>query len=195
MHFSKTEIRDLLKAWIVISIAFAIAMSGGFLGFGPQVLFTFVISALTVGTGFLLHEIMHKYFAQKYDCWAEFRANDMMLGLAVVMSFFGFIFAAPGGVYIKGQITKRKHGHIALAGPATNIVVGLAFMALAWLTQDPIKIIGMYGMQINFFLALFNLLPFFPFDGQKVVAWSKPIYVTSLIMAFVLTFFAGGLVA
>ncbi len=193
MKFSKTEIEHLLRAWLVISLAFAILFTGG-ISFGAPFLAAVLVSAITVGIGFVGHELMHKYVAQRYGCWAEFRANNFMLGLALVFSFFGFIFAAPGGVFIKGHITKRKHGHVALAGPATNIVLGLLFLAVAKMIAEPLNMIGIYGMQINFFLALFNMLPFFPFDGQKVLVWSKPVYWTTLIASFILTFFTGALV-
>jgi len=191
MKFSKTETQHLLRAWFVISLAFAIAFGG--VGVGVKFLLAILVSGITVGVGFLLHEIMHKFVAQRYGCWAEFRSNNFMLGLALVLSFFGFIFAAPGGVFIKGHITKRKHGHVALAGPATNIVLGLLFLGFAMLTQDPLKIVGIYGMQINFFLALFNMLPFAPFDGQKVLIWNKQVYIVTLVLSFILTFFTGAL--
>jgi len=192
MKFSKTEINHLFKAWFVISLAFAIA----FVGFqvNSAFLVAILVSAITVGIGFLLHELMHKLVAQKYGCWAEFRANNTMLGIALICSFFGFIFAAPGAVMIKGHVTKRKYGHIAIAGPATNIVLGLIFLYIAWSQADPIKMVGIYGMQINFWLALFNMIPFAPFDGQKVLKWSKPAYLTTLILSFILTFFAGALI-
>ena len=48
ISFSRTEVRDLLTAWIAISLAFTIAMGGPFLQ-------GFVIAAITAGLGFLLH--------------------------------------------------------------------------------------------------------------------------------------------
>ena len=33
LTFSRTELRDLGKAWVVISVAFAIVFTGGFAGF------------------------------------------------------------------------------------------------------------------------------------------------------------------
>ena len=85
INTSEREIRDLIKAWIAISIAFAIVMRG-FMEMNFYELF--IISAVTVGTGFLLHELGHKIVAQRYGCFAEFRSFDQMLFLAVLMSFF-----------------------------------------------------------------------------------------------------------
>ena len=76
INTSEAEIRDLLKAWIAVSIAFAIIMRSSLrLSFYE----VFIVSAITVGTGFLLHELGHKFVAQRYGCFAEFRAFDQML--------------------------------------------------------------------------------------------------------------------
>ena len=91
INTSEREIRDLIKAWVAISIAFAMVMKGfANLNFYQA----FVVAAITVGTGFLLHEMGHKIVAQRYGCFAEFRSFDKMLLLAILMSFFGFVLAA-----------------------------------------------------------------------------------------------------
>ena len=184
MRYSKVELQHLGKAWVFISLAFAIAFSGFSLDarFGIAV----IISAITAGIGFLGHELMHKYVAQRYGCWAEFRANNFMLGLMLVLSFFGLIFAAPGGVFIKNHISPRKNGIIALAGPVTNIVLGIAFALLIFVLPSDIAIVGRYGMMINFFLGFFNLLPLPGIDGSKVLAWNKMVYGIALVLSIVL---------
>jgi len=192
MKFSKTEIQHLLRAWIIISLAFAIAFRG--LSMGPEFLIIFLVSAFTVGIGFVFHELGHKYFAQKYDCWAEFRANNFMLGIALVFSFFGFIFAAPGAVFIKGHITKRKHAYIAMSGPIINLSLGVLFGLLAFFAP-PSQPVAIPGMMINFWLGMFNTLPFPMFDGFKVYLWNKVVYFILLIAAIVLTFGSGQLFA
>ena len=60
---SDVEIRDLIKAWVAISIAFAIVMRSSSLGLNFY--YGFIIASLTVGTGFLLHELGHKIVAQR----------------------------------------------------------------------------------------------------------------------------------
>lgn len=186
MKFSKVEIQHLLRAWLFVSLAFAILFSG----FSLSSVFAtaFIVAAITAGIGFLGHELMHKYFAQRYGCWAEFRANDFMLGLMVLLSFFGFIFAAPGGVFIKNHIGTRKNGIIALAGPATNIVLTPVFAALTFVLPEVLVPIGSYGALINAWLGLFNLLPFPGIDGSKVLAWNKPVYGVSLVLSIALVF-------
>ena len=39
------------------------------------------------------------------------------------------------------------------------------------------------GYMINAWLALFNLIPFRGFDGQRIIEWSKPAYFGILITA------------
>jgi Zn-dependent protease len=176
MNFSSIEIQHLLRAWIVISVAFAILQNKGF-SLSSVFFISAGISAFTVGLGFLLHEIMHKYVAQKYGCRAEFRASDPMLILALVMSFFGFLFAAPGAVFIQGGLDKARNGRISAAGPITNIALAAFFIILAFISglffRLPLLLqIAGYGASINAWLAVFNMLPVFGFDGHKVMQWN-----------------------
>ena len=188
MKFNHREIRDLFFAGIMISLAFAILFSGGYnslFSLNANLIFLFVISFFTAGIGFLLHEMMHKYVAQKYNLWAEFHAFYNMLWLALLFSFFGFIFAAPGAVFIRGAITRSKNGKISIAGPLTNIVLGVIFL-IALLIFGKSGIIGLFltmGLSINALLGAFNMIPVMPFDGAKVIAWNKAVYYITTIIA------------
>ncbi|MFH1307627.1 MAG: metalloprotease [archaeon] len=195
MRFSQKEIKDLFFAWIIISLAFAILFSGGLNFFSSinKFIITLGISAFTVGVGFLAHELMHKYYAQKYRCWAEFRAFYNMLWLALVFSLFGFIFAAPGAVVIRGYLNKRQNGIISLAGPATNIVLAVIFLVPLFILRPEgiLNLFFSYGLTINALLALFNMIPVAPFDGGKIYNWNKTIYTISILLAlglFILSF-------
>ena len=174
-------------AGFMISLAFAVLLAGGY-----RVLFSFsatgfafVIAFFTAGVGFLLHELMHKYVAQNYGLWAEFVAFKGMLWLALLFSFFGFIFAAPGAVFINGYITKERNGKISLAGPMTNIVLGILFLIFL-LVFEKDGLLGYFfniGLSINALLGAFNMIPLMPFDGAKVEAWNEGIYWITLIIA------------
>lgn len=177
MKFTQREFIDLSKAWAAISFAFAILLSGSI-----SVVNAFIISAITVGTGFLLHELAHKFVAQYYGCWAEFKASDIMLVFAIFSALLGFIFAAPGAVMITGRVTRRQNGIISAAGPITNIALAFIF----FLAPLPVAV-SAYGAQINAFLALFNMIPFMGLDGQKVLAWRTE-YFAALMGAAFLTF-------
>ena len=174
LKFSHIEKQHLLKAWVAISIAFGILMSTA-----ANFIVVFFISLFTVGLGFMVHEIAHKYFAQKFHCQAEFRANEQMLLLAIAMSFFGFIFIAPGAVIIRGRLTTKLNGIVSLAGPLSNLVLALLFFSTHLLFPNPISLLG---ATINTWLGLFNMIPFPIFDGAKVYKWSKSMYFATIVL-------------
>ena len=178
---SRREIFDITKAWAAITLAFAIVLKGP-LEFKEALL----ISAIAVGLGFLLHELGHKVVAQYYRCFAEFRSFDFLLLLAILMSFLGFIFAAPGAVMIRGWVDRERNGKISIAGPAVNIALALIFLMFNLALGG--NIVLQYGYNINVWLALFNMIPFGNFDGRKILAWDKKIYWGFLILCLVLFF-------
>lgn len=194
MRFSRIEIQELVKAWFFISLAFMVLFSNGYRIFSlnsSYIILTFIISAFTVGLAFLLHELAHKAVAQNYGFEAEFRAFHSMLWLALLFSFFGFIIAAPGAVMIKAfRISREKNGKIALAGPLVNIILAIIFLLLLFLLTGfelgVLKKLFLFGFTINSLLALFNLIPFPPFDGSKVFIWNKVVWIILTVFALIL---------
>jgi Zn-dependent protease len=188
MKFSEREITDLLKAWVAITIAFSILLNRDI--FSPTFTKTLLISAFTVGTAFLLHELGHKYVAQRYKYWAEFRAFNFMLILAIFMSFLGFIFIAPGAVMIHGYyMSKEKNGKISMAGPLVNLILALFFIIL--LAFGIKNMLTHYGAMINAWIALFNMIPFGNIDGRKILNWNRNIYLSMLASGFILLILQG----
>lgn len=191
LNTSNQEIKDITKAWAILSLAFALVFGdltlfqGNLLGiFSPGFLVLFVVSLFTAGLGFLLHELGHKFAAQHYGCTAEFRAFDQMLYIALgLAAVVGFIFAAPGAVMIAGRVTFRESGIISMAGPSVNFVLALIFLYSSFYL--PILTIGFF---INAWLGLFNLIPFGNFDGRKILEWSKAVWVGMLIAGIFLVF-------
>ncbi len=183
VRFSAPERRDLLAAWLALGAAFAIFFGNGTRAFEPlgQFVYLLGVSLLTAGIGFLLHELAHKVVAVRFGQVAEFRANYPMLALAIAAAFAGFIFAAPGAVYHRGRLTLRQNGLIAIAGPLTNIGLGIAFVPLVFVPHPFVATVGRYGVLINFFLAAFNLVPYGPLDGRKVRTWSLGIFAVAFL--------------
>jgi Zn-dependent protease len=174
MRFSPQERNELLKSWFIVSLAFAVARGGIF---RPEFITTLVSVGVTAGIGFILHELAHKYFAQKYGAQAEFHSFDQLLIIGLLLSFFGFLLLAPGAVVIKGIISKRQYGMTSLAGPSMNYLLAIVFFALFFTTK--VNLFA-YGAFINTWLGLFNLLPFFGLDGEKVLNWNKQIYIPAI---------------
>jgi len=145
-----------------------------------------------VMTGFLLHELAHKWMAQQYGCWAEYRGNKNGLYFALAMSAFGFLLAAPGAVMVSGRITDRQNGIIAAVGPLTNIAIAIVALPIYIFTAGldwPISLLGelaRFIIVINLILGGFNMIPVQPLDGSKVIMWSKPAYLGIIAAIFAL---------
>lgn len=187
MRFSQRELKDLFIAWILLSVAFAIAQR-----LTTDWVTNFTVAALTVGVAFIAHELGHKFVAQHYKKFAEFRASLPMLVITLVLSFTRIIIAAPGAVVISGFVSQKQSGHIALAGPLVNVALAVLLIPL-YLLVDPQSMIGIilgYGAIINSWLALFNLIPFGMFDGAKIIAWDKKMYGAMVVVSVVLAFIA-----
>ena len=182
-RYSATELKEIAISVLVLSVAFTVLLN---FRNNMDILLLFVISVAIVCTSFMLHELAHKFAAQKYGALAEYRMFPMGLVMALLFSFMGFIFAAPGAVYINGYIDNEKNGKISAAGPAVNIVVCMAAIALAMLTTGMLSSILWMMASINAFFALFNLLPIYPLDGSKVYRWNVPVYLMMIAAAIAL---------
>jgi Zn-dependent protease len=162
----------------------AIAFQGGILGsFNPLVLgLGMLVALITIGPGFIFHELSHKFVARRFGFWAEFRMWPQMLAMAIFISLTGFFFAAPGATYISGtDISETKNGVISLAGPLTNAAIALFFAPVFFFGGGMIlRYIGGFGLWVNVELAAFNMIPFGPLDGAKVFRWNKAIWAVTL---------------
>jgi len=133
MAFSDYEKEQLRESIGFLTLAFALALSNGLLVVmdDPSILITTLpLAFAAVMTGFLLHELAHKWMAQQYGCWAEYRGNKNGLYFALAMSAFGFLLAAPGAVMVSGRITDRQNGIIAAVGPLTNIAIAIVALPI-----------------------------------------------------------------
>lgn len=186
VRFSKGEVRDILISMVVIAGVFAYVFSGRNL---QVALILLPATLVTVGLGFVLHEIAHKLMAIRYGFWAEYKLWPEGLILALVTSYFGFVFAAPGAVYIHGTYIDRDiNGKISIAGPLTNIMLAVIFLMASSVLPSPLGDIAVLGYAVNSFLALFNLIPIAVLDGAKVFRWSPLIWLIAAASAFALTF-------
>lgn len=189
VQFKKRELLELLKAWLILSFAFGILLTkylapvvGSIRAFALSLL----ISLVTLGLGFVVHELAHKLTAQRFYCSAEFKANNTMLILAVLMSFVGFIIAAPGAVWIKGAVNKKQNGIISFSGPFANFLLALLFIPGMLLTTKILFFLFYQGFLINSWLGLFNMIPLEPFDGKKIFEWNKLIYIILSVLLLIM---------
>ena len=181
---SRTELTHLAIAFIVITVDLVIILSGrGLLesgtvsGLVAPISLYYVFLAVAAGTtGFIAHEMAHKFVARRLGYWAEFRMWPMGLVLSLITSIGGFLFAAPGATMVQGMDPRDRDGwgRTGLAGPVTNLLFATGFYAASIATvHSSVDVYGalLFLALINSLFAAFNLLPFGLLDGAKVMRW------------------------
>jgi Zn-dependent protease len=155
-------------------------------------IFLFTLISILAAPAFILHELAHKFVAQKYGFWGEFRLIPFGVVLTIISIVSPFKLVGPGAVMISGaNITREKNGRISLAGPITNFVlmgVCLLFVPVIPFTvafpgssvQVPFLVVL---AQLNAIIAVFNLLPISILDGRKIFSWNKTAWVVSMALS------------
>ena len=201
-RFSSTEIRDLVIASVLV-ILVGISIFGNSLGIINAITrIGFILSLgwwwLVVGTigiflaSFMAHEMAHKFVAQNYGMWSEFRMTSMGYYLSAMAILFSLPIFGTGVVYTSGTTNKEQSGKTNMAGPLTNFVIAaslviISILLFAFGILYPWGILLQYGVQLNAFLGLFNMIPIQPFDGATVRYWNSRVWIALTIgLLFVL---------
>jgi Zn-dependent protease len=187
--FTIAEVRDLLISAAALGFIFT---------FGKWSLVNFFLSIAVVGPALILHELAHKFVAQKYDLVAAYVMWPTGIALALLISLItqgNMIFAAMGAVmivpvyhtrlgYKMVGLTSAEMGKISIAGPLTNL--GLAIVSYILMPFNP----GFFFMSanINCWIALFNCLPVPPLDGTKIFRWNIAVWLGIFVAAIVLMY-------
>jgi Zn-dependent protease len=189
---SPTELRHLGIAFIVLTFDLAILFlrihpppPAGFTL--PYVSGLVLFGGATALTGFVVHEMAHKVAAQRAGFWAEFRMSPMGLVLSILTAAIGFLFASPGATVIGGMGDVREWGRTSLAGPGVNLIEGGIFFAAAWVFTS-VSVHGLdsalWGLAFfNGWFSTFNLIPFGPLDGRKVLRWNTAIWAAVFVVS------------
>lgn len=194
---SSREIIHLVASLLVLTIAFTY----------PSLRFDqMAIVAFGVGTGFILHELAHKFTAQRYGYVADYEASPMGLLLAIGLKIFtGIVFAAPGAVMIRGKRyvygkdedqyqdslqAAKEFSYISVSGAVVNLMLAIIFLTVSFFITDPLasKVLS-WSAFINVFLAGFNMIPFGPLDGAKVWRYNPVLWGVVGIPAIILFLF------
>jgi Zn-dependent protease len=187
--FSATELKHLFMG-ILLTLAIGFSMPlysmPELYGF-PEVL---TALAIVLAFSFIIHELAHKITAQHYGLWAEFRITmwGALITLLSIISPFKII--SPGAVMIGGPADKKTIGKTSIAGPLTNITLALLFLAITQVLHNSIEFAFTFGVLINSFIALFNLIPFGILDGFKVFSWSKTVWAIAFSASLALTIYS-----
>lgn len=157
-----------------------------------------LLSALAVIVGIVIHESAHALAAYALgDSTARARGRVSLnplkhidpfgtIILPVLMILAGgpvFAYAKPVPVYLGNlKHPKRDEVLVALAGPASNILLAILFAFLLSVVQD-LLLVGtisfalanglfsfcLTAMYVNLSLAFFNLIPLPPLDGSSIL--------------------------
>ncbi len=202
------ELREILIADLVLILAFDLTIVGGVINLRmlwPVFLYFLPIAAVAVTLSFALHELMHKFVAQRFGAVAAFMRSQMGTMITLITAFFGFLIGIPGATVIyTNTFTKREEGLVSLAGPLTNFVVflicfgiGIAVfpgfvhnvtstLSSGFVNNSYIQNALNFTLFISILLAFFNMLPIFPLDGSKILRWNKACYAGLIIAIFLL---------
>ena len=164
-----------------------------------EVLLTVIFFAISVS----VHEFFHAYVADKLgDSTARLSGRltlnpiahadlfgTILIPLFLLMSGTRFLFgwAKPVPVnFLNLQNPKKDMIKIAIAGPISNIVMGLiAFIIMKFVPDNYILYSVLFGaVYLNIALAIFNMIPVFPLDGSKILAGLLPYHLEYKYMQY-----------
>jgi len=213
-RFSNPELKHLLIACVLVTLV-SISIMGSGSGIGTGIingvaLFAFYISGpywwVPIGMilifllSFIGHEMAHKFTAQHYGMWSEFRMNSMGYYLSAIAILFSVPIFGTGTMYTSGTSNQEHDAKTNLAGPLSNFVLAtglliiqmLAYITLSGAVLSNLLFLVRYGILINCILGLFNMIPFRPFDGGTVRQWNLYVWITltiALIAILVMGYF------
>jgi len=178
--FRRGEMFELLIAAVLVSLVYLSIIPR--LGLLPLV--------IGVVVAFLTHELSHKFTAIKLGYLARFRLSKLgaLLTLLSAIPIIPIKMIAPGYVSIIsiGRFpTTREEGLIALAGPLSNIVLAVLGIGLLLFSGTNYYLLSLLFVKVNLDIALFNLLPIFMLDGEKVFRWNALLWGLLLMVVLI----------
>lgn len=168
--------------------------------FSNPLMFVVVFGGIILAIG--LHEAAHCFMADYLGdptprSLGRLTLNPLAhldpLGTMVILvtGSFGWGKPAPFDPY-NLRDPRRDTALIALAGPASNILIAIGLSVLFHsLSNLSLLSVLSYLIRLNLGLAIFNLIPVPPLDGSKIMGWHS----TSIIYLLLLLPFAGMIVS
>jgi len=139
---------------------------------------------------FLGHEFAHRQTAKHFKLQTKFRLFRNGVIMTVICIFLPIKFALPGAVVVIGlENIGRETGLCKLAGPLSNLIMGLILFGLSFIpfVQYPWNWLMLISSNFNFSLGLFNMLPFGILDGDNIRKWKPRLWLTFFLIFAVLS--------
>lgn len=144
----------------------------------------FIINAIAFIVALTIHEFSHAYVADKLGdptprSYGRLTLNplshlDPLGTLAIIFIGFGWARPVPFDPY-NLRNPKQDSMLIALAGPASNLILAIILSLLIKIIPSSIiSSILTYIMMGNIGIAIFNIIPVFPLDGEKILTGLLP---------------------
>src|SRR6266516_4480435 len=165
-QFSSGEVLSIIVAWVVLSVAITYQnLIGSLIGTGS--LDVVIAGFVATATGFILHEMGHKFVAIRRGYLAHFRlwVWGLVLTISIVtLSGGGLVFGAPGAVYTshsaagfygydssRGRVDPEEDNMIiSAAGPGINLAFACGFLALLFSVPSGfLHAVALFGLFLN----------------------------------------------
>jgi Zn-dependent protease len=152
---------------------------------------------------FPIHELAHALAADYFGddtprlhgriSLNPFAHLDLVGSLLLVTAGFGWAKPVPVNEYALAMRSRFAPALVALAGPASNLVLGLLSGMLLASGLVPVsagptrylpsffEVLYIFSL-INFVLCFFNLIPLFPLDGEKIAVRFLPPEAGSMLL-------------
>ena len=180
----------LITLWEIVQILIMVGVIGyiftGFVKVKPKTVYDYLhpkrfdwtefkYAVYVSAPAIVLHEMAHKFVAMGFGYTATFEIFVLGLAIALFLKLVHspFLIIAPAYVKLSGITNDLAYRLIAFAGPFVNLVLWLGALIVLKnysknLSRKWVAILSM-TKTLNMILFFFNMIPFGPFDGAKVI--------------------------
>jgi Zn-dependent protease len=186
----RRRLPDLATLWLGTTLSYALLQAGVHLrradalaALERAVLLlpaNLATAGVACGLALALRELARQRAACRAGLSAEARAPAAWVLVAALVCLAGWFALAPTVAVYRGAATPRECGRVALAAPAASLAQSLAWfgflavIVVGRVAMPPwVAAMGYAGFLINAWLALTAAVPFGPFDGAAILAWSR----------------------